>query len=137
MIKQIMKNNIVAISIGIVYLWFGSLKFFPGLSPAESLARETINHLTLGFISSDISIILLAIWETGVGILLIFGIYKRFAIYLALIHMVFTFTPLFFFPGLTFNNLPFSFTLLGQYIVKNIVFVSILLRLLYENKKKV
>jgi uncharacterized membrane protein YkgB len=34
------------ISLGIVFFWFGFLKFFPNVSPAESLATDTINVLT-------------------------------------------------------------------------------------------
>jgi len=133
--KKLTLYQIMAISIGLVYLWFGALKFFPGSSPAEGIAIDTIDRLTFGFIPSNISIILLAIWETAVGILLILNIFKRFAIYLALVHMVFTFSPLFLFPDLTFTQLPFSFTLLGQYIVKNIAFIAALFILLFENRK--
>ena len=129
--KQIINNHILAISIGLVYLWFGALKFFPELSPAEGLAKDTINLLTLGFIPSNISIVLLAVWEILVGLLLILNIYRRPAILLALVHMLCTFTPLFLFPEQSFTNPPLCFTLLGQYIVKNLVIVGALVTL-YE-----
>jgi len=135
--KNLTLYQIMAISIGLVYLWFGVLKFFPGSSPAEGLAIDTIDMLTFGLIPSNISIILLAIWETAVGIMLMFNIFKRFAIYLAMVHMIFTFSPLFLFPDLAFTQLPFSFTLLGQYIVKNVVFVAALFILFFENRKTV
>ncbi|GAA4888657.1 hypothetical protein GCM10023311_10760 [Flaviramulus aquimarinus] len=131
--KNLKFSNLTAICIGIVYLWFGLLKFFPDLSPAEDIAKRTINVLSFGFIPSYIAIILLAIWETGLGILLIINKYSRLAIRLALIHMLFTFTPLILFPELTFSDSPFSFTLLGQYIVKNIIIISVLLTLLNKN----
>ena len=35
------------ISLGVVFLWFGVLKFFPGLSPAQTLAGNTISILSL------------------------------------------------------------------------------------------
>lgn len=35
--------NLVRWSIALCYIWFGALKFFPGLSPAEALAGRTIN----------------------------------------------------------------------------------------------
>jgi hypothetical protein len=57
--KQILGNHILAISIGLVYLWFGGLKYFPHLSPAENLAKNTIYMLTFGNIPSNVSIILL------------------------------------------------------------------------------
>ena len=43
------------VSIGIVFVWFGGLKFFPGLSSADQLATDTINQLTFGLISGDIA----------------------------------------------------------------------------------
>ncbi len=129
LIEQIKKNQILAITIGLVYLWFGGLKFFNHLSPAEDLAKTTIDVLTFGLISSKISIILLAIWETIIGVLLILNIYRKPVIILAIIHLVFTFTPFLFFPNLSFNNSPLVFTLLGQYIFKNIIIIGALLTL--------
>lgn len=127
--ERIMKNHILAITIGLVYLWFGALKFFNHLSPAEDLAKNTINVLTFGYIPSNISIILLALWETIIGVFLILNIYRKPVIILALVHLVFTFTPLMFFPTQSFNHSFVVFTLLGQYIFKNIVFVGALLTL--------
>ena len=56
--------SMLRISIGIIYIWFGSLKFFPGVSPAEDLAKETIHLLTFGLITPGLSLLLLALWET-------------------------------------------------------------------------
>ena len=72
------KNGILLlrISLGIVFFWFGILKFFPGLSPAEGLATKTIDVLTFGLIPSNISIIILAAWETLIGLGLIFGVFS-------------------------------------------------------------
>jgi uncharacterized membrane protein YkgB len=127
--KQLLNNHILAISIGLVYLWFGGLKYFPELSPAEDLAKNTITSLTFGMIPDNISIILLAIWETLIGVLLLLNIYRRQVIIIALIHMVFTFTPLFLFSEQSFNNSYFYLTLLGQYIIKNIIIIGGLLTL--------
>lgn len=124
---QAKKMKILAISIGIIYLWFGILKFFPGLSPAESLAQDTIHDLTFGLISRQLSIVLLAIWEITLGLLFIFSSINRKVIILTIIHMVFTFTPLLLFPELSFNAYPFSLTLIGQYIMKNLIIISALI----------
>lgn len=134
--NRISINCLPCIGIGIVYLWFGALKFFPGVSPAETIALDTISELSFGLISPNISIILLAVWETAIGVLLITGIFNRTALYLAVIHMVLTFTPFLFFPELTFTDAPFGLTLLGQYIVKNIVFLAILVFLLSKEQRK-
>ena len=127
-------TNVLTISIGIVYLWFGALKFFPHLSPAEDLAKNTIDMLDFGLIPSNVAIILLALWETGIGLLLVFNLFRRWALGIAIIHIVLTFTPMFFFPEQIFNNGPFNLTLLGQYIIKNIVIFSILVSLFIENR---
>ena len=50
----------VRIALGIVFLWFGVLKFFPNLSPAEDLAARTIEQLTLGMVHPDVSLPVLA-----------------------------------------------------------------------------
>lgn len=114
------------VSIGIIYLWFGVLKFFSGVSPAEDLAKQTIHLLTFKLIAPDISLLILAIWETAVGILLIAGIYTTITIRIVLLHMFCTFAPLFLLPDLSFTSAPLSLTLVGQYIIKNIVIICAL-----------
>jgi len=59
--KQLNCFTLLSITIGIVYLWFGALKFFPHLSPAEDLAKNTINLLSFQLIPPNISIVLLAL----------------------------------------------------------------------------
>ncbi len=55
---------LLRVSVGIVFLWFGPLKFFPGLSPAQDLAMRTTDILTFGLIPSKASLVILAAWET-------------------------------------------------------------------------
>ena len=50
-------------------------------------------------------------------------VFPKFIILLALVHMVLTFTPFLFFPEICFNHPPFGFSIVGQYIVKNLVFI--------------
>ena len=126
-------GKLIAISIAIVYLWFGLLKFFPELSPAEDLAKNTIHNLTLGLIPSNVSIILLAILESAIGLLLFCNVCRKLVIYVALGHMILTFTPLIFFSGDVFNATPFSLTLLGQYIIKNLIIIAALLALYQQH----
>ena len=117
---------ILRLSIGIIYVWFGALKFFPGVSPAEELAKETIHQLTFKLINPELSLLLLALWETGIGVLLISGFYSKVVIRIVLVHMICTFSPLFLLSGISFTSAPFALTLVGQYIIKNIVIVSAL-----------
>ncbi len=112
------------VSLGIVFLWFGALKFFPGVSPAQESATRTISVLTFGLIPAHISIILLAVWECLIGIGLITNLFMRATLLLLFVQMIGTVTPLFMFPAEVFARLPYAPTLEGQYIIKNIVLVS-------------
>ena len=112
------------ISLGIVFFWFGFLKFFPGLSPADQIATKTITELTFGIIQPNISIIILAVWETLIGIGLISGKFLRITLLLLFTQMMGTLTPLLLFPSETFTRIPYAPTLEGQYIIKNLVLIS-------------
>jgi len=111
-------------SLGVTFLWFGALKFFPGLSPAENLATATIERLTFGYIPPAVSIKGLALWETVIGIGLISGLYLRATLLLLFMQMLGTLTPLILFPNETFIRIPYAPPLEGQYIIKNLVLIS-------------
>jgi uncharacterized membrane protein YkgB len=134
-----MKRYVILLqtSIAVVYLWFGALKLFPSLSPAEDLATQTIHLLTFGLFSKKLSLLLLASWEIAAGILLLFRLYYSFTFWFVLLHMVLTFTPLILLPQLSFTNIPYGLTLVGQYILKNIIIASALLviRFYYRAQK--
>lgn len=115
---------LLRISLGVVFLWFGVLKFFPGLSPAADLATRTIETLTFGVIQSHTALFLLAIWETLVGLGLIFGVWMRATLLLLFLQMLGTITPIILFPNEVFTRLPYAPTLEGQYILKNLVIIS-------------
>lgn len=126
--------SLLRISIGIIYVWFGVLKFFHGYSPAEDLAINTINKLTFDLVPQPVNITLLAVWECAVGVLLIAGMWVRSALVFLFIHMICTFTPLLFFPSVSFKYAPYGFTLVGQYIMKNIIIICAALVLWPEKK---
>jgi uncharacterized membrane protein YphA (DoxX/SURF4 family) len=115
--------RLLRISIGVIFLWFGVLKFWPGLSPADQLATDTIEKLSSGLIAGDLARVLLAILETAIGIGLVAGKFVRITLLLLVGQMLGTVTPLFLFPDVTWSQL-FVPTLEGQYILKNIVLVS-------------
>jgi uncharacterized membrane protein YkgB len=125
--KKIRSIYFLQCAIGVVYLWFGFLKFFPHLSPAEDLAAETIKILTFGILPKEISLFLLALWEVSVGLLLVVNLYYRITFWLVMVHLVCTFAPLIFLPQISFTNIPYGLTLVGQYIIKNIVIITALL----------
>lgn len=116
--------RLLRVSLGVIFLWFGFLKFFPGLSPATELATKTIATLTFGAVPATLAINVLAAWETLIGLGMIFGVAMRATIALLMVQMLGTITPLFLFPELAFTRVPHAPTLEGQYIIKNIVLVS-------------
>jgi uncharacterized membrane protein YphA (DoxX/SURF4 family) len=116
--------DFLRLSLGIVFFWFGVLKFFPGMSPAQELAARTIQVLTFGLIPSSVALPILAAWECLIGVGLIFGLYMRVTLLLLVLQMMGTVTPIFFFPGETFTVVPYAPTLEGQYIIKNLVLIS-------------
>ncbi len=111
-------------SLGLVFLWFGVLKFFPGLSPAQGLATRTIETLTFGLVPPNVSIVVLAVWETLIGVGLLSGVFMRGTLFLLFLQMFGTITPLFLFPQEVFTVFPYAPTLEGQYIFKNLVLIS-------------
>ncbi len=115
---------LLRISLGVVFLWFGFLKFFPGLSPAEDLAATTVNRLSLGLVPPQTAILLIAALETVIGLGLITGVAMRVTLLLLAFQMVGTATPIVLFPDQVFQIAPFVPTLEGQYIIKNLVLIS-------------
>jgi uncharacterized membrane protein YphA (DoxX/SURF4 family) len=115
---------LLRLSLGVVFLWFGVLKFFPDLSPAEELVGRTFQSLTFGLIPADTANVILAVWEALIGLGLITGIFMRVTLLLLFLQMAGTFTPMFLFPAEVFTRIPYAPTLEGQYIIKNLVLLS-------------
>jgi uncharacterized membrane protein YphA (DoxX/SURF4 family) len=115
---------VLRIGLGIVFLWFGALKFFPGLSPAQDLATRTIQDLTFGVVGPDVSLPVLAAWESVIGLGLISGLFLRATLFLLAVQMLGTLAPLVLYPAETFTAFPYAPTLEGQYIIKNVVLIG-------------
>jgi len=115
---------VLRVALGVVFLWFGALKFFPGLSPAQDLAARTIEQLTFGLVPPEIALPVLAAWECLIGVGLLTGRFLRATLLLLAVQMLGTLTPLVLFPTETFTVFPFAPTLEGQYIIKNVVLVA-------------
>lgn len=128
-------SDLFRISIGICYVWFGALKFFPHLSPAEDLAGQTITLLTGGLVQPPVSLSLLASWEVIVGLLFLANRFQRFALWAMVVHMLCTLTPAFLLPNAFFTHFPYGLTLVGQYIVKNFLFLAAAIYLIREPQR--
>ena len=112
------------IALGVIFFWFGVLKFFPGLSPAQDLAARTISTLSFGLIPAFISLPILATWECAIGLGFLSGKFLRITILLLFLQMPGTLLPMIFFPNETFTVFPIAPTLEGQYIIKNFVLIG-------------
>jgi uncharacterized membrane protein YphA (DoxX/SURF4 family) len=115
---------LLRLSLGIVFVWFGVLKFFPGVSPAQSLAGETMVALSFGVLTTGSAVLILAVWETLIGLGLLSGVFLRLTLLLLWVQMLGTLTPLFLYPEECFTRVPWAPTLEGQYIIKNLVLIS-------------
>lgn len=112
------------LSIGLIFIWFGGLKFFPGASPAEELALSAISVLTFSLIPNSLALFLLALFEVVIGIGLIIGRYMRVILLMLVLQMAGTMSPLILFPEIVFQSPPFLLTIEGQYIIKNVIVIS-------------
>ncbi|MEO3939527.1 hypothetical protein V3C41_00415 [Paenarthrobacter nicotinovorans] len=119
------KTSVPAVRYGLalIMLWFGTPKLFPGGSPAEQIANDTVAVLTGGLITGDTARLMVGCLEVGLGMALVVG--RGMPVVLALMagHMAGTFTPLIIFPELTWHA-PFVGSLEGQYILKNILIIA-------------
>ncbi len=109
--------------LGLIFVWFGALKFIPGLSPAEELVRNTIY-----FVDPDIFMPILALWEVAIGLGFWLGFFtkkfERLTILLLFLQMPGTALPLLLLPEVCWTSFPFGLTLEGQYIIKNLAIIS-------------
>ncbi len=115
--------DILRFALGVIFIWFGALKFFPGLSPAEELVRNRIY-----FFDPDFVLPVLAAWEVLIGIGFLSGFFtnklQRLTILLLFMQMIGAALPLVLLPEVCWTKFPFVLTLDGQYIVKNLVIIG-------------
>jgi uncharacterized membrane protein YkgB len=107
------------LAMGVIFMWFGALKFFPGVSPAEPLVAATVTILP-----ASIFMPILAVWEMAIGIGFLTGKLLRTTILLLFLQMPGTMSPIFLLPERVFTKFPWALTIEGQYIFKNLVLIS-------------
>ncbi len=115
---------ILRISIGVIFLWFGVLKFFSGVSPMESLSVRTVDVLTFHMFSGKAMAVGLASLESLIGLGLLTGKFLKATLILLLVQLLGAISPVVIFPAEVFNVIPIVPTLAGQYIIKDIVLIS-------------
>ncbi len=115
---------LLRLSFGIIYVWFGMLKFFPGVSPAEGLAGKTIHYLSFGILESDVAVKVLAVIEVAIGLGFLLNKFFKRVLVVMLLHMICTFSTFVILPEEMFTVAPFGLTLTGQYVVKNLILIG-------------
>jgi len=107
------------LALGSVFLWFGALKIF-GSSPVASLIRETYS-----FMPVNMFVLVLGLCETVIGIGLIFKRALRCVLILLGIHLMGTFSAIWFNPPIFFvRGNPFCLTTEGEFVIKNLVLIT-------------
>ncbi len=110
--------DMMRLSLAIIFVWFGALKI-AGLSPAENLVEHTVYWFPARFFIPFLG------WaEMAIGVGLLIRRLIPYTIVFLLLHMACTFLPFFICPSASFDSFPFGLSLLGQYIVKNLVLIS-------------
>ncbi|QMW04069.1 DoxX family membrane protein [Spirosoma foliorum] len=124
--KWLVANSILLLRIcmGLVFLGFGFLKFFPGISPIEDLATRTTTSLTMGIFSGHRAMDFVAGLECIIGVCFLSGRFLRVGVWLMAFQMVGAMSPLLLFPGELFPGPTYAPTLAAQYILKDIILIA-------------
>ncbi len=113
------ESLLLRLTLGIVFIWFGALKPLD-ISPAHELIA-----LSIHWFPGDVFVPVLGLLEVLIGVGLLIPKLLRLALAGMLLHLVCTFIPCLTVPELCFTSFPYGLTLVGQYIVKNLVFIAV------------
>ncbi len=115
---------VLRVAVGAVFLGFGVLKYFPGVSPAQNLTEATTHILFLGLIPGRLALIVVATLECFIGAALIAGRPMRLALWLLGFEFVGILSPLVLLPARLFAGPHHAPTLEGQYVLKDVILVG-------------
>lgn len=123
---QLVRHSVVVlrVAVGLVFLGFGVLKYFPGVSPAQGLVEATTNILFFGLVPGNVALVAIATLESVIGLCLITGRAMRVGLWLLTIQFVGILSPLVVLPGRLFAGPHHAPTLEGQYVLKDIILVG-------------
>jgi putative oxidoreductase len=113
--------NVLRVSLGLVFLGFGLLKFVPGLSPAEPLVVRTLDTLSFGLVPPAAALLITAVMETFIGLTLVTGRWLLAGLLVLAAAMGGIMSPLVLFTADLFAGGP---TIEAQYVLKDIVLVA-------------
>jgi uncharacterized membrane protein YphA (DoxX/SURF4 family) len=117
------ETDVLRISVGVLFVWFGALKFVPALSPAQDIATQVMGVISFGMVPPGVSQPALALMEVLIGIGLVTGKLLRLTLAVFFVHMGGVFATLVILPGAVWQY-PFVPSMEGQYIIKNLVLVT-------------
>lgn len=120
------------ISLFMIYFWFGAVKL-TGLSQATPLARALTTN-TIGARYFAASFMILAVIECIIGVLFLIPKLTRITVVIAFVHMLIVCSPLILVPAMAWQRL-FIPTIEGQYIIKNLALVTLMLVVLRSPEK--
>jgi len=106
------------VALGIVFVWFGGLKV-AGVSPVADLVATTVAWLPAGWF-----VPFLGVWEVTIGVGLLFRLFLRLTLLLLAAQLAGTFLVLLVRPDLAFAGSPLLLTLIGEFVVKNLVLLA-------------
>ncbi|MDQ6776988.1 MAG: hypothetical protein M3071_12420 [Actinomycetota bacterium] len=116
--------TLVRIAFGVIFLGFGVLKYFPDVSPAQSLTAATTHILFLGLVPSRVALVGVATLECFIGICLLTNRWMRLAVWLLAVEFVGILAPLVVLPGRLFSGPHHAPTLEGQYVLKDLILIA-------------
>ncbi|MFB6182247.1 MAG: DUF417 family protein [Candidatus Magasanikbacteria bacterium] len=117
----------------IIFFWFGILKPL-GMSPADPLVAALLEQ-TLPSVSFATFSFYFGFLEMFIGVSFLIPGFEREAIGLLLLHMLTTLAPLFLLPEIVWQQSMVP-TLEGQYILKNLAFITLAIVVAAHVKKE-
>lgn len=110
---------LLRISLGVVFIWFGALKFSNATPVGELVAH------TVPFLPASVFVPALGAFEVLLGIGLLVGRRLEIVVLLMVAHLSGTFLVLVTQPSIAFQHgNPFMLTMTGEFVVKNIVLIT-------------
>lgn len=124
--SMLVRHSVTAlrVAVGLVFLGFGVLKFFPGVSPAQGLAKTTVELLTFGLVAGGVGLVVIALLECFIGICLLANRWMRLAVWLLAGQLVGVLAPIVLLTDRLFAGPHHAPTLEGQYVLKDIILVA-------------
>lgn len=112
------------ISMGVLYLWFGAMKYFPSRTPASvrlaDMMGSAFHDASAGLLAPSAGVAGLATLECLIGLGLLAGRMPRALLALILAHLLLMAAPLVFTAHMVWTDFPFVLTLPGKFLIRHI-----------------